>query len=52
MKKKYTDPPARFYTKNEAIFIPEDINFGNQFSELNERIENFIQEGSGWQVVL
>ena len=45
IEEKYTDPPARFYTKNEAIFIPEDINLGNQFSQLNERIENFIQEG-------
>ena len=43
----FTDPPVRFYTKNEAVFNQDEINFDKQFVELGERIENFIQDGSG-----
>ena len=46
----FTDPPVRFYTKNEAVFNQDEINLDKQFSELGERIENFIQDGSGWQL--
>ena len=46
----FTDPPVRFYTKNEAVFNRDEINLDKQFLELGERIENFIQDGSGWQL--
>ena len=46
----FTDPPVRFYTKNEAVFNRDEINIDKQFLELGERIENFIQDGSGWQL--
>ena len=46
----FTDPPVRFYTKNEAVFNQDEINLDKQFLELGERIENFIQDGSGWQL--
>ena len=46
----FIDPPVRFYTKNEAAFNRDEINLDKQFVELGERIENFIQDGSGWQL--
>ena len=46
----FTDPPVRFYTKNEAVFNRDEINLDKQFLQLGERIENFIQDGSGWQL--
>ena len=46
----FTDPPVRFYTKNEAVFNRDEINLDKQFLELGERIENFIQDGSVWQL--
>ena len=46
----FTDPPVRFYTKNEAVFNQDEINLDKQFLELGERIENFIQDGSGWKL--
>ena len=46
----FTDPPVRFYTKNEAVFNRDEINLDKQFLELGERIENFIQDGSGWKL--
>ena len=46
----FTDPPVRFYTKNEAVFNQDEINLDKQFLELGERIENFIQGGSGWKL--
>ena len=47
---EYTDPPIRFYTKQEAIFTAEDIDLSKQFSEINARIESFIQKGSQWRL--
>ena len=46
----FTDPPVRFYTKNEAVFNRDEINLDKQFLQLGERIENFIQDGSGWKL--
>lgn len=46
----FTDPPVRFYTKNKAVFNQDEINLDKQFLELGERIENFIQDGSGWKL--
>ena len=46
----FTDPPVRLYTKNEAVFNQDEINLDKQFLELGERIENFIQDDSGWKL--
>ena len=42
----FTDPPTRFYTMQRAIF--NEVDPSKEFSELIARIENFVQNGSGW----
>ena len=42
----FTDPPTRFYTGQKAIF--NEVHHSKEFSELIARIENFVQNGSGW----
>ena len=44
----FTDPPTRFYTAQKAIFNKVDLS--KEFSELVARIENFVQNGSGWKL--
>ena len=42
----FTGPPTRFYTEQKAIF--NEVDLSKEFSELIARIENFVQNGSGW----
>ena len=42
----FTDPPTRFYTEQKAIF--NEVDLSKEFSELIARIENFVQNGSGY----
>ena len=44
----FTDPPTRFYTEQKAIF--NEVDLSREFSELIPRIENFVQNGSGWKL--
>ena len=44
----FTDPPTRFYTEQKAIF--NEVDLSKEFSELIARIENFVQNGSGWKL--
>ena len=44
----FTDPPTRFYTEQKAMFNKVDLS--KEFSELVARIENFVQNGSGWKL--
>ena len=46
----YTDPPARFYSKQYAILNTDEIQLGERFAHLIESIEKLIQNGSGWTV--
>ena len=52
----YTDPPSRFYTKQEAVifnrdtFNQDEINLDVATSTIIERIEEFVQNGSGWKI--
>ena len=42
----FTDPPTRFYAEQKAIF--NEVDLSKEFSVLIARIENFVQNGSGW----
>ena len=46
----FTDPPVRFYTEQKAILNEDDIDLSKEFSKLVVRIENFVQNGSGWKL--
>ena len=46
----FTDPSSRFYTEQKAILNKDDINLSKEFSVLVARIEDFVQNGSGWKL--
>ena len=46
----FTDPPVRFYTEQKAILNEDDIDLSKEFSKLVVRIEDFVQNGSGWKL--
>ena len=46
----FTDPPTRFYTEQKAILNKDDIDLSKEFSVLVARIEDFVQNGSGWKI--
>ena len=46
----FTDPPARFYTEQKVILNKDDIDLSKEFSMLVARIEDFVQNGSGWRL--
>ena len=46
----FTDPPTRFYTEQKAILNKDDIDLSKEFSVLVARIEDFVQNGSGWKL--
>ena len=46
----YTDPPSRFYTQQNAVLNEDEINLDEQIAQILEKIENFVQSGSGWVV--
>ena len=46
----YTDPSSRFYTTQKAVLNEDEINLDEQIAHILEKIENFVQNGSGWKV--
>ena len=46
----YTDPPSRFYTTQKAVLNEDEIDLDEQIAHILEKIENLIQNGSGWKV--
>ena len=46
----FTDPPVRFYNEQKAILNEDDIDLSKEFSKLVARIEDFVQNGSGWKL--
>ena len=46
----YTDPPSIFYTEQRAVLNEDEINLDEQISHIVEKIDNFVQNGSGWKV--
>ena len=46
----YTEPPSRFYTEQKTVLNKDEINLNEKTSIILERIESFIQNGSGWKV--